>query len=119
MMRKIYVCVSVQDNAEETVRFARACCLYVRDRGLMPMASHYMSHNDARNFTRVEDLEDTSDYIEEIRIRREELKMSDEAWIFINREVDEPMVMDVSMANDLEIEIQVFRKEDLCGLIII
>ena len=118
-MRRIYVCVSIQRNAEETVQFARACCSFVWDKGFLPMASHYMCHNESQNIIDTEGLDDNSDYLEMIRAHREELKLSDEAWFFIKGEKDAPMIMDYSMAFDLEIPVHTYSEEELCSLNVI
>ena len=116
MMKKVFVCVSMQKNAERTVQFARACCSYVRERGIIPIASQYLFHDETRNVPQVEDLETGHEYLVDIRICRELMMLCDEVWLFLNREPDDLIIMVLSMADELEMEVRIFRKEELCGL---
>ena len=118
MMKKIFVCVSVQYNAERTVQFARACCSYVRNRGLIPIASQYLYHDETRNNNQIQELDEGHEYLVDVRICRELMMVCDEAWFFMTRDPDDLMIMVLEMADEMEMEVHIFRKEEVCGLII-
>ena len=63
MMKKVFVCVSMQGNAEKTVQFARACCGHVRQRGMIPIASQYLFHDETRNIPQISDLDAGHEYL--------------------------------------------------------
>ena len=116
MMKKVFVCVSMQKNAESTIQFARACCSHVRERGIIPIASQYLFHDETRNVPQVENLEIGHEYLVDIRICRELMMICDEVWVFMNRDPDDLIIMVLNMADELEMEVRIFRKGELCGL---
>lgn len=116
MMRKVFVFVSAQDDAEKTIRFARACCSYVRETEKIPIADQYLFHDEGRNIRQIEDLNIGHEYLVDIRICRELMMLCDEVWVFLNRQPDDPVIMILSMADELEMEIHIFRKEELCQI---
>ena len=119
MMKKIFVCVSMQYDAERTVQFARACCSYVREQGMIPIASQYLYHDETRNIHQIEDLDEGHEYLVDVRICRELMMLCDEAWIFMNKDPDDLMIMVFSMADEMEMEVHIFRKDELCGRIMV
>ena len=116
MMKKVFVCVSMQKNAERTIQFARACCSHVRERGMIPIASQYLFHDETRNIPQVADLDAGHEYLVDIRICRELMMICNEVWIFMDQDPDDLMVMVLSMADELEMDVHIFRKGDLCGM---
>jgi len=115
-MKKIFVCVSIQYSAERTIDFARACCGLVRERGMIPIASQYLFHDETRNVQRIEELDEGYEYLFDVRICRELMMLCDEVWVFMNKDPDDLMIMVLGMADEMEMEVHIFRKEELCGL---
>ena len=118
-MKKIFVCVSLQYSAERTIDFARACCCLVRERGMIPIASQYLFHDETRNIPSIEGLDLGHEYLIDVRICRELMMVCDEVWIFMNRDPDDLMIMVLSMADEMEMEVHIFRKDELCGRIMV
>ena len=116
MMKKVFVCVSLQKNAERTVDFARKCSSYIREKGMIPMASQYLFHDETRNLREINDANVSHEYMVDIRICRELMMLSDEVWIFMDKDPDDLMIMILSMADELEMHVRVFMKGELCEL---
>ena len=116
MMKKVFVCVSMQKNAERTISFARACCSHVRERGMIPIASQYLFHDETRNIPVIADLDAGHEYLVDIRICRELMMICDEVWVFMDRDPDDLMIMVLSMADELEMKVHIFRKGEACEL---
>ena len=93
MMKKVFVYVSIQNDPELTVRFARACCSYARDRGLIPIASQYLFHDDSRNNFQISDLKNNQDLLIDLQICRELMTLCDMVWVFMDGEPDDMMLM--------------------------
>ena len=116
MMKKIFICVSMQYDAERTVQFARACCGYVREQGMIPIASQYLYHDETRNIHQIEDLDMGHEYMVDVRICRELMMLCDEVWIFMTGAPDDLMILVLSMADEMGMEVHIFRKGELCRL---
>ena len=117
MMKKIFVCVSIQTSADRTIRLAQTCCALVRRKGMIPIASQYLFHDEDRNSHKIRDLDEGFEYLVDVRICRELMMICDEAWIFMNKEPDDLMIMVLGMAGELDMETRIIKKgEQLCGL---
>ena len=116
MMKKVFVCVSMQKNAERTVDVARAACRYIREKDIIPVAPQYLYHDETRNIASIDDLDAGHEYLIDIRMCREMMMVCEEVWIFMDRDPDDMMIMILSMADELEMDVHIFRKGESCGL---
>ena len=105
MMKRVFVCVSTQASAEETIRFARACCSKVWEKEMIPIADQYLFHDEDRNNRQIANLNCGHEWMVDIRICRELMMLSDEVWVFMTYEPDEPMIMVLSMADEMDMEV--------------
>jgi len=84
---------------------------------MIPIASQYLFHDEIRNIHQIEDMDEGHEYLVDVRICRELMMLCDEVWIFMNKDPDDLMIMVFSMADEMEMEVHIFRKDELCGLI--
>lgn len=110
MMKKVFVCVSMQKSAEQTVQFARECCRYVREKEMIPIASQYLFHDETRNVSEIEKVDTGHEFFTDIRICREQMMLSDEVWVFMDSDADDMMTLIVAMAEEMQINIRIFIK---------
>lgn len=110
MMKKVFVCVSMQKNAEQTVQYARECCRYVREKEMIPIAAQYLFHDETRNVSDIEEVDTGHEFFTDIRICREQMMLSDEVWVFMDSDADDMMTLIVAMAEEMQINVRVFIK---------
>ena len=67
MMKKIFVCVSMQKSAEQTVELARECSRYVREKEMIPIAPQYLFHDETRNISNIENVDTGHEFFTDIR----------------------------------------------------
>ena len=85
---------------------------------MIPIASQYLYHDETRNNNQIQELDEGHEYLVDVRICRELMMVCDEAWFFMTRDPDDLMIMVLEMADEMEMEVHIFRKEEVCGLII-
>lgn len=110
MMKKIFVCVSMQKNAEQTVELARECSRYVREKEMIPIAPQYLFHDETRNISNIENVDTGHEFFTDIRICREQMMLSDEVWFFVDPAPDDVMSMLASMADEMQKKVQIFAR---------
>ena len=110
MMKKIFICVSMQKNAEKTVELARECSRYVREKEMIPIASQYLFHDETRNISNIENVDTGHEFFIDIRICREQMMLSDEVWFFVDPAPDDVMSMLASMADEMQKKVQIFAR---------
>ena len=110
MMKKIFVCVSMQKNAEKTVDLARECCRFVREQGMIPIASQYLFHDETRNVSDIENVDTGHEFFVDIRICREQMMLCDEIWFFVDPAPDDVMSMLAQMADEMQKKVQIFAR---------
>ncbi len=117
MFKKVFVNVSIQRNAWRTTELALACCRYVRQCEMIPVAPQYLFHDENRNCPCIEDLDMGHEYLVDVRMCREQMMDCDKVWIFKNKDPDDLMIMVMCMADEMEMEVRIFGEDELCGLI--
>ena len=83
---------------------------------MIPIASQYLFHDETRNIPVFADLDVGHEYLVDIRICRELMMICDEVWVFMDKDPDDLMVMVLSMADELEMKVHIFRKGEACEL---